>query len=99
MPKDNKEFRHLQTMKPSTFGVLFLFCFAKAKGHSEGKEEECGDGYTCVVSDKYGYGCAPIDDPSHMVCCSAGQEWEDPYPCVQGSRMLAQFCIICLSVI
>ena len=78
MPKDNKEFRHLQTMKPSTFGVLFLFCFAKAKGHSEGKEEECGDGYTCVVSDKYGYGCAPIDDPSHMVCCSAGQEWEDP---------------------
>ena len=85
-------------MKPSTFGVLFLFCLAKATSHLEGREEECGDGYTCVVSDKYGYGCAPIDDPSHMVCCSAGQEWEDPYPCVQGSQMLAQFCIICLSL-
>ena len=40
-------------------------------------EEGCGDGYMCTIgpSDKqgYAYGCAPISNMSHMVCCSTGQ--------------------------
>ena len=51
-------------------------------------EEGCGGGFTCTHSDKYGYGCAPTDGTSDMVCCSAGQEWDEPSPCVQESKLL-----------
>ena len=57
-------------------------------------EEGCGGGFTCTHSDKYGYGCAPLDGTGDMVCCSAGQQWDDPPPCIQGwmSIFVLLFC-------
>ena len=37
------------------------------------KEEECGDGYTCIIDSRINaYGCAPLSNASNAVCCSAG---------------------------
>ena len=55
------------------------------KGTTKENEEECGDGYTCTMSGKYGvYGCAPYT-PAVMLCCSKGQQG---CPITNGSKVL-----------
>jgi len=36
-------------------------------------QEGCGAGFTCIHDDSHGYGCAPLDKPQQMSCCSTGQ--------------------------
>ena len=46
-------------------------------------EEECGDGYTCVVKGAYGCAKIPATSDSPLVCCSVGQSKDD---CTQASQ-------------
>ena len=57
--------------------VLAAMSLTMLKAHTQ--EEECGAGYTCTVDrrPRVGggeYGCAPIDNVSTFVCCSAAQQ-------------------------
>ena len=52
-------------------------------------EEECGDGFTCSHDDSHGYGCAPLHDTAHLVCCSDGQGCDEP------GQECGKWCVDC----
>lgn len=61
-------------------------------GHPAHVEMEgCGEGFMCVA---WPYGCAPANNESHMVCCSAAQQGEpgiDEY-CSNTDKNKVPFC-------
>ena len=52
-------------------------------------DEECGDGFTCSHDDSHGYGCAPLHDTMHLVCCSQGQGCDEP------GQECGKWCVDC----
>ena len=56
------------------------------------KEEECGDGFTCIIDNRIdAYGCAPISNTSSAVCCSA--EMMDI--CTKPGEECGKWCVDC----
>ena len=60
--------------------------------HENLKQEECGDGYTCLFDGRIeAYGCAPIDNHTATACCSSGQG------CEQAGEECGKWCVDCSS--
>ena len=56
------------------------------------KEEECGDGFTCIIDNRIdAYGCASISNTSNAVCCSAGMI----DICKQPGEECGKWCVDC----
>lgn len=56
------------------------------------KEEECGDGFTCIIDSRINaYGCASTSNTSDAVCCSAGMR----DICSQPGEECGKWCVDC----
>ena len=83
---------------PKYFNKKLPFCPANgASGEgcvreANEKEEECGDGFTCIIDNRINaYGCAPISNTSNAVCCSAGMI----EICTKPGEECGKWCVDC----